>query len=79
MVLPDVNGRSLLAETVFSRSILALKIKFFEEMKGEASLKDEDVRWVITVPAIWSETAKQFMRKCANVVTNIISIFIIHL
>ena len=27
--------------------------------------KDEDVRWVITVPAIWRPAAKQLMRQAA--------------
>jgi hypothetical protein len=26
---------------------------------------NEDVRWVITVPAIWKQSAKQFMREAA--------------
>lgn len=28
-------------------------------------LSPEDITWVITVPAIWSEAAKQFMREVA--------------
>ncbi|VDI63728.1 Hypothetical predicted protein, partial [Mytilus galloprovincialis] len=26
----------------------------------------DDVRWVLTLPAIWTNSAKQFMRKAAN-------------
>jgi hypothetical protein len=29
-------------------------------------LQDEDIHWVLTVPAIWDEVAKKFMRKSAE-------------
>jgi hypothetical protein len=34
-------------------------------------IEPKDIRWVLTVPAIWSEAAKQFMRKSANLVNTI--------
>ena len=36
---------------------------------------NEDVRWVITVPAIWKQSAKQFMREAAYQVCFIIYLF----
>lgn len=30
------------------------------------SIKDDDIGWVITVPAIWNDTAKKFMRLAAK-------------
>ncbi|XP_063399971.1 heat shock 70 kDa protein 12A-like [Mytilus trossulus] len=67
MPLADENGKMLLAETVFAKAISALKDEFEEAIKTTGiDLNDEDIRWVITVPAIWSEAAKQFMRKCAH-------------
>jgi len=30
-----------------------------------ADVNNTSIRWVITVPAIWNEPAKQFMRECA--------------
>ena len=36
-------------------------------------IKDDEVHWMLTVPAIWSEAAKQFMRKAAQKVTFYIS------
>ena len=32
----------------------------------------EDVRWVVTVPAIWRQQAKQFMREAAYQVGRIL-------
>jgi hypothetical protein len=29
-------------------------------------MEPKDIRWVLTVPAIWSDAGKQFMRKSAN-------------
>lgn len=69
MTLKDVNGRSLLAEIVFARAIAALKMQFENSIEKQGiHLESEDVRWVVTVPAIWSETAKRFMRRSANLV-----------
>lgn len=67
-----MNGRELSAEEVFSKSIKALVTSFMEMFKRDANLKvirDNDIKWVLTVPAIWSEQSKQFMRKCARLVS----------
>lgn len=68
MVLEDVRGKALPAIDVFSLSIQALK----NHMKGVIEIKnvmlDENTRWVLTVPAIWTDTAKLFMRKAAGMV-----------
>lgn len=32
---------------------------------AEVMYKDEQIQWVITIPAIWSISAKEFMRKAA--------------
>ena len=34
-----------------------------------AGLKPDDIHWVLTVPAIWNDSAKQFMRLAAEQVT----------
>lgn len=44
---------------------------FFQEHALDAITRQEDVFptdvfWVLTIPAIWSEPAKQFMRKAAE-------------
>ncbi|XP_052065218.1 heat shock 70 kDa protein 12A-like [Mytilus californianus] len=68
MVLNDVNGRPLLAETVFARAISALMKEFKDSITRHGiHLSTDEVRWVLTVPAIWSEAAKRFMRKSAEV------------
>ena len=62
---------------VFAMSIKHLK----EEMeldfkKGCAGVHgDGEIFWVITVPAIWSDSAKQFMREAAIQVKNNLELF----
>jgi hypothetical protein len=37
-------------------------------------LQDEDIHWVLTVPAIWDEVAKKFMRKSAEEVNKMFTV-----
>ena len=33
-------------------------------------IEADDIRWVLTVPAAWSDLAKQFMRKAAELASD---------
>jgi hypothetical protein len=61
-------GKSMQALTVFSLAIKFLKEHLMKKihlgMKG--ILSDEDVYFVLTVPAIWDDPSKQFMREAAE-------------
>jgi hypothetical protein len=61
-------GKSIQALTVFSLAIRFLKEHLIAKiqlgMKGE--LSDEDIYFVLTVPAIWDDPSKQFMREAAE-------------
>jgi vacuolar-type H+-ATPase subunit F/Vma7 len=61
-------GKSMQALTVFSLAIRYLKEhlqkKLQEAVKG--MIQDEDLYFVLTVPAIWDDPAKQFMREAAE-------------
>ncbi|KAJ7397250.1 heat shock 70 kDa protein 12A-like protein [Pitangus sulphuratus] len=69
MELKATNGKMLPALTVFSESLRYLKQHALNTVK-EASFQtiydEEEITWVITVPAIWSSAAKQFMRLAAK-------------
>ncbi|XP_060600608.1 uncharacterized protein LOC132754036 [Ruditapes philippinarum] len=68
LMLKDEMGRSLPAIDVFAMSIRFLKDDVLENCnKGRAGIKivTQDVQWVLTVPAIWNDGAKQFMRESA--------------
>ena len=68
LLIKDEMGKSLSAKTVFSLSIGYLADNMIssggDTITGELSKADVD--WVLTVPAIWSDAAKQFMREAAE-------------
>ncbi|CAG0912775.1 unnamed protein product [Notodromas monacha] len=64
-----VNGKTLPAAVVFRHALQFFRDHALAEI-GEgcgldAGLNEEDVRWVLTVPAIWRQPAKQLMREAA--------------
>jgi len=55
------------AMTVFSSIIGHLKTHLLNLLKTRGTeVKNDDIHWVLTVPAIWSDSAKQFMREAAQ-------------
>uniref|UniRef100_UPI00398EF462 heat shock 70 kDa protein 12B-like n=1 Tax=Pristiophorus japonicus TaxID=55135 RepID=UPI00398EF462 len=65
--LEAVNGRSVKAVDVFAHALRFFRKHALKELIEQFSitLDNDDVRWVITVPAIWKQPAKQFMRQAA--------------
>ena len=71
MVLFDENGRSMLALTVFSESIRYFKKHFLCNTRNAGlNFREDEVHWVLTIPAIWKDDAKQFMRESTKQVFN---------
>ena len=67
--IEDATGRLLSAKTVFSLSIKYLKDDLINKTKIQVldeQLTVDDIEWVLTVPAIWNDAAKQFMREAAE-------------
>ena len=51
---------------LFSMTIKFLKTRLLDEVnKKKINMSEKDIMYVITVPAIWDEKAKQFMREAA--------------
>ena len=73
-MLEAVNGKSMPALTIFSYALRFFKEHALQELSDQSSTKilNEDVRWVITVPAIWKAPAKQFMRQAAYDVSHVV-------
>ncbi|XP_052099751.1 heat shock 70 kDa protein 12B-like isoform X9 [Mytilus californianus] len=65
--LKDVTGKTLAALEVFSKFIKALKDHLLTQIieKGK-TIEPHEIRWVLTVPTIWTDASKQFMRECAH-------------
>ncbi|XP_052237389.1 heat shock 70 kDa protein 12B-like isoform X2 [Dreissena polymorpha] len=66
-MLDDECGKSLPALTVFALSIRYMMDALFKEAKTRVDvLNEKDIYWVLTVPAIWNDSAKHFMRLAAH-------------
>ncbi|XP_053378885.1 heat shock 70 kDa protein 12B-like [Mercenaria mercenaria] len=66
--LEDETGKTLPAKLVFSLAINFLKNDLLDECHKQLAdvLEEDDILWVLTVPAIWNDAAKQFMRETAE-------------
>ncbi|XP_062593107.1 heat shock 70 kDa protein 12A-like [Saccostrea cucullata] len=69
--IPDIHGKELPAVEVFSHAIKFLKNhllgNIFKDLEQRNSIAtDKDIFWVVTVPAISDNNAKQFLRKAAE-------------
>ncbi|XP_063433399.1 heat shock 70 kDa protein 12A-like [Mytilus trossulus] len=66
-ILNDVTGKTLAASEVFAKFIKALKGHLLTQFidRGKA-IEPHEIRWVLTVPTIWTDASKQFMRECAH-------------
>jgi len=54
------------AITIFSMAINYMRGHLMTALKNQVTdIEQTDVMFVITVPAIWSDAAKQFMREAA--------------
>lgn len=60
----DDKGRECSAVKVFSMSIKYFKKRLLNDLgHSRTPCAEEHIRWVLTVPAIWGEQAKQFMQE----------------
>lgn len=66
-MIPDDQNNMFKAIDVF-----ALSLEFFKDDLDKAlkktgyDIEDDEVQWVITIPAIWNPRSKQFMRMAAE-------------
>ncbi|XP_053398663.1 heat shock 70 kDa protein 12A-like [Mercenaria mercenaria] len=66
-MLEDEMGKKMSAMDVFSACIKYLKDHLMKRcQRNLPNTIDSHIRWVLTVPAIWNDTSKQFMREAAN-------------
>lgn len=66
VLIEDETGKSLPAMVVFSESLRYLKQSVIDCVSKQLiGIELTDIKWIVTVPAIWSDPAKAFMRKAA--------------
>jgi molecular chaperone DnaK (HSP70) len=62
----SVDGRELPLMKVISESLKYIAEKGLEKLSEQVGkIVTTKIRWVLTVPALWSEEHKHFMRKAA--------------
>ena len=70
-----VNGKELPVITVFAFALRHFKEAAINQISTYSAhdVDPDDIKWVITVPAIWDDGAKQIMREAAYEVGAIIN------
>mmetsp|Transcript_47375 Transcript_47375/g.34671 ORF Transcript_47375/g.34671 Transcript_47375/m.34671 type:complete len:99 (+) Transcript_47375:304-600(+) len=62
----SVDGREMSLMVVISESLRFIAEKALKKLEEQVGkIVKAKIRWVLTVPALWSEEHKQFMRKAA--------------
>ena len=80
-MITAINGKKMRALKVITESLRYLKdhaLNFIAENTSGRTFTAPDFTWVLTVPAIWDASAKQFMRKAATEVITLHDIKMIY-
>lgn len=65
-LLEDISGKKMPAIDVFSKTLSYLRKDLLETIRtAKIGVEETDISFVLTVPAIWNDAAKQFMREAA--------------
>lgn len=67
-VINETNGNKLPVIDLIADYIRLIKDEALKEIKSSTSgeLKDEEIRWCLTIPAIWKDADKDLMRRAAQ-------------
>lgn len=68
VMIQAANGKPYPAWKVFAHALRFFKEHVLTELSDQSTAKilEDDITWVLTVPAIWKQPAKQFMRTAAH-------------
>lgn len=68
MEIEDATGKKIKALIVFTHCIRYLKKDLVDAVNKTKynDIDNRDIHWVLTVPAIWDDASKQFMREAAK-------------
>lgn len=72
-MLEDIEGKQVPAHTIFAMSINFLKMEILKSLTKHSGYTIEDVHFIISIPAVWTDAAKQFMREAALEVNKLVS------
>lgn len=65
--MKDITGKKISGKLVFSYAIGYLRKHVIDQLEHRnTGVPEEYITWVITVPAIWDDACKQFMKQSAQ-------------
>lgn len=72
MEIEDISGKPMKALDVFSISMIYMKQTLLKEVNERTAhcIYENDIEFVLTVPAIWGDLGKLFMQEAAVQVRN---------
>lgn len=63
----DIQENLVAVKDIFVESIKAIKQEVLKTLTHQyENVFENKIRWVLTVPAIWPDDSKLFMRECAQ-------------
>ena len=74
-LIQDITGKEMKAMDIISFGIKYLKEEMQRFISSSDSIDESEVKFVLTVPAIWDDAAKQFMIEAAIKVYQSISLY----
>ena len=78
MISDETGKKELPISTILQESIRYFFVKALETLSKERNIEQEDVYWVLTIPAIWKESEKRIMGEAAIMVNiNCIARFVL--
>ena len=70
LLVKDVLHRFIPAHGLFIETIRFLRKHFLGTLKSRGlSFQEDDIKYIVTIPAMWTDVAKQIMRESAGVVS----------
>ncbi|XP_052285287.1 heat shock 70 kDa protein 12A-like [Dreissena polymorpha] len=68
MLLTDASGKTMKAMIIFAEAIKYVKVHLQKRLREglNEDVLPREICWVLTVPAIWRQSAKQFMKEAAS-------------
>jgi hypothetical protein len=68
-MIADIHGKCASAQRIFAESIKFLRGHFVKVLRlRNMGVLEDNIFYVVTVPAIWSDAARQFTREAAVMV-----------
>lgn len=62
----EVTLKALRVFTDILKYIVGLMLERLRRAHGDSLISKEDIKWVLTVPAMWKASARDFMRQAAR-------------